>query len=189
VHKILIVGDSISMGYTPTVAAELADVAEVVHHPGNGTDSSNVISGIGEWIAEARPDVVTLNCGLHDIKREKTNRLCQVPLDFYKMILPIVIDKIRSAGCRAVWVNTTPVIEKRHQAVKPFDRYNKDVDAYNKAAKDVAQKAGLPVINLHKAAGDLGLETALADDGVHFTADAYEALGKKVAARLREMLQ
>lgn len=188
-RKILIVGDSISMGYTPTVAAELAGVAEVVHNPGNGADSSNVVSGIDEWIAEARPAVVTLNCGLHDIKREKDSGLRQVPLDFYKMILPVIIDKIRSAGCRAVWVDTTPVIEKRHQAVKPFGRYNKDVDAYNKAARDVAREAGLPVINLHKAAGDLGLETALADDGVHFTADAYEALGRKIAARLREMLQ
>ena len=188
-RKILIVGDSISMGYMPAVAAELADVAEVVHNPGNGGDSSNVITGIDEWIADARPHAVTLNCGLHDIKREKDTRLCQVPLDFYKMILPVIIGKIRSAGCRAVWVNTTPVIEKRHQAVKPFGRYNKDVDAYNKAAMVAARDAGLPVINLHKAAGALGLEAALADDGVHFKAEAYEALGKKVAARLREILQ
>jgi len=187
--KLLIVGDSISMGYTETVAAELGGAADVVHSPGNGGDSSNAVANIDQWLADAKPHLVVLNCGLHDVKRERDGDHCQVPLMFYKTILPAVIEKVRAAGCRCVWVSTTPVIEKRHRAAKSFDRLNKDIDDYNKAARAIARKAGLPIINLNKAARNLDLETALTGDGVHFTPEAYEALGKKVAARLREMLQ
>ena len=184
--KVLIVGDSISMGYAPTVVAELADVATAEHAGTNGGDCSNVIAHIDGWLANVRPHIVTVNCGLHDLRLERATGHHQVPLDFYKLILPSILEKIRSAGCRAFWVTTTPVLEGRLPAGQDFDRSNADVDAYNKAARYIANQAGVPIIDLHKAAVALGLETALGDDGVHFTTDAYVALGKKVAARLRE---
>jgi lysophospholipase L1-like esterase len=187
--KLLIVGDSISMGYTETVAAELAGAAEVVHSPGNASDCTNIVATIDARLADAQPQTVVLNCGLHDVKRARDSDRCQVPLMFYKTILPAIIEKVRAAGCRCVWVNTTPVIEKLHRAAKSFDRFNKDIDDYNKAAREIVRKAKLPIINLNKAARNLGLETALTGDGVHFTPEAYEALGKKIAARLREVLQ
>jgi len=184
--KILVVGDSISMGYTPTVALELADVAEVEHNPGNGGDSRNVLANIASWLADAGADTVCLNCGLHDIKREKETLHYQVPLDEYRANLLGVLDKIRAADCHPVWVTTTPVIEERHQAVKEFDRYNVDVVEYNAMARAIVDDAEIAVIDLHRAALDLGLETALREDGVHFTDEAYQALGKVVAAGLRE---
>ena len=187
--KVLIIGDSISTGYTPAVAAELAGVAEVVHSPGNASDCTNIIANVDAWLAEANPQVVVLNCGLHDVKREDEKRdHCRVPLEFYKTILPAIIDKVLGNGRRALWVNTTPVIEKRHQAVKPFARYNKDVDACNKAARGIAKKAGLPIVNLNKTVLRMDIESAMTEDGAHFLPEAYDVLGKKVAARLREML-
>ena len=46
---VLIVGDSISIGYTPFVADALAGEARVVHHEGNGGDSGNVVAKLDEW--------------------------------------------------------------------------------------------------------------------------------------------
>ena len=187
--KVLIIGDSISIGYTPTVAAELADVAEVVHSPGNASDCTNIVANIDAWLADANPQVVAFNCGLHDVKREDEKREhCRVPVEFYKTILPAIIEKMLANGRRVVWINTTPVIEKRHQAVKPCARYNKDIDDHNKAARGIARKAGLPIINLNKTVLKLDMEAVMTEDGAHFSPEAYEVLGKKVAKRLREML-
>lgn len=187
--KVLIIGDSISIGYTPTVAAESADVAEVVHSPGNASDCTNIIANIDAWLADANPQVVALNCGLHDVKREDEKREhCRVPLEFYETILPAILEKAQGNGRQVLWVNTTPVIEKRHQAVKPFARYNKDIDACNKAARGIARKAGLPIVNLHKTVLKMDMEAAMTEDGAHFLPEACEVLGKKVAARLREMV-
>ena len=184
--RILVIGDSISMGYTPTAALELADVAEVEHNPGNGGDSRNVLANIASWLAKARPDLVCLNCGLHDVKREKETLHYQIPLDEYRENVTAILDKIRAADCHLVWVTTTPVIDERHQAAKEFDRYNVDVVEYNAMARAIVDDAEIAVIDLHQAALDLGLETALGDDGVHFTDAAYKALGKVVAEGLRE---
>ena len=184
--RVLVIGDSISMGCFPTVEHRLADVAEVVHNPGNGGDSANVLAGIDDWLADAGPDLVCLNCGLHDIKREKGTRNYQVPIEAYRNNLLAILSSIRSAGCSVVWVSTTPVIEKRHQAVKEFDRYDADVTEYNAMARALVEDAEIAMIDLHKAALDLGLESALGDDGVHFTQEAYDELGNVVATGLRE---
>jgi len=184
--KVLVIGDSISMGYTPTVALKLADVARVEHNPGNGGDSANVLANVETWVRAARPDVVSLNCGLHDLKRERGTRRYQVPLEQYRENLERILGTLRHARCHVVWVTTTPVLDDRHQAVKEFDRYNADVIEYNAVVRAVVDAAELAVIDLYGAAVGLGLEGALGPDGVHFVEAAYKGLGKVVADGIRE---
>jgi len=186
VTKVLIIGDSISMGYIPEVQRRLADIAEVVHNPGNGGDSANVSAHIDDWLNAVEPDTVLLNCGLHDIKRQTGTRTYQVPIDDYRRNLLTILDCIRAADCRLLWVTTTPVIEARHQAVKDFDRYNADVTDYNAMAQAIVEDAEVAVIDLHAVALQAGLETVLGDDGVHFTQDGYDQLGRAVAHSLRQ---
>jgi lysophospholipase L1-like esterase len=180
------IGDSISMGYTPTVVNHLSDVAEVMHNPGNGGDSANVLACLDDWLAEAQPDVVVLNCGLHDLKRARDTKEHQVPLDAYRANLEAILTRLRPADCHVVWVTITPVIDARHQAMKPFDRHNVDVEEYNEMARAVMDENEVAVIDLERAAKDLGLEDGLTEDGVHFTHEAYVRLGEFVTDRLRE---
>ena len=184
--RLLIVGDSISVGYEPVVRRELAALALVQHNPDNGGDSSNVLAHVDGWLAAVRPDLVTLNCGLHDIKRDRRTGAYQVPLDLYRRNLRTIADRIAAAGPRLLWVTTTPVIEQRHRLSRDFDRFNADIDAFNAAAAQVLPT--LDVIDLHAAATGLGLETVIAPDGVHFTPAGYESLGQFIAARLRELI-
>lgn len=188
-REVLIIGDSISLGYTPTVERELASIARVRHCPGNSGDSANLLANLRAWLAEPSPDLVVLNCGLHDVRRERDTGTLQVPLDRYHSNLRAAFETIRTTGCSLVWVTTTPVIEDRHQASKPWDRWNRDIDAYNAAALELAREAGALVIDLHAAARSLEIGAAIADDGVHFTPGAYEALGQTLATQLREILQ
>ena len=49
----------------------------------NGGDSANVLAHVDEWVLRQKPDVVHLNCGLHDLKRSKTDGHHQVEVDRY----------------------------------------------------------------------------------------------------------
>src|SRR5215213_10037927 len=67
--KVALVGDSIRLGYGPKVAERLKGRAVVLSLEDNGGDSGNVLAHLEEWILREKPDVVHLNCGLHDLKR------------------------------------------------------------------------------------------------------------------------
>ena len=74
--RVLIVGDSISLGFTPVLAEILADEATVERppqqlFPGGQTncgDTERGVAELGSWLGDANPyDVVHFNFGLHDI--------------------------------------------------------------------------------------------------------------------------
>ena len=179
--RVYVIGDSISMGYTPPLAELLGGRADVEHNPGNGGDSANVLANVDAWLVGRSPRVVHFNCGLHDIKVSRETGAHQVPLAAYRANLPRIVEKLRATGATIIWATTTPVIEHRHHARKGFDRYNRDVDAVNAAAGEIMSAAGVAVDDLHAAAAALGLEAALTDDGVHFTGAAYARLAQTVA--------
>jgi lysophospholipase L1-like esterase len=184
--KVLVVGDSISIGYTPALQQQLAGLAEVVHSPGNAEDSAKVVSNLGTWLNTAQPDAVVLNCGLHDIKRDRETRAYQVPPDAYRANLTAILKIVDEAGCRLLWVSTTPVIDARHNPARTFDRHDVDADAYNATASAVMEAAGIAVLDLNTAVKELGQESLLGEDGVHFTPDGYNTLGQAVARTVCE---
>jgi lysophospholipase L1-like esterase len=189
---VLVIGDSISMGYTPHVAELLAGQAAVVHNEGNGGDSDRVAASLEAWLAAAGgpggPAAVHFNAGLHDIKINRQTRRHQVPPDRYERNLRGIVARLTDSGARLMWATTTPVIDARHQAAKDFDRTNADVDAYNAVAGRIMAEAGIAVDDLNAAAVGAGLEGLLAADGVHFTEDGYRLLGGVVAERIAELL-
>ena len=69
--RVLLVGDSIRLGYAATVEKELAGRAIVLSPKANGGDSSNVLKNLDEWVIRQRPNVVHFNCGIHDTKKSK----------------------------------------------------------------------------------------------------------------------
>jgi len=187
-RRILIIGDSISMGYAPRVAEVLAGTAEVVHNPGNAGDTDHTAAEVGGWLADARPDVVHFNCGLHDIKVSRETHVNQVPLPRYRTNLEAIVAALAASKAALIWATTTPVVESRHTAMKEFDRYNRDVDAYNAAAVGIVAPAVQAVNDLHAVAVARGSETLIDADGVHFTDAGYRILADVVAERLMGLL-
>src|SRR5262245_46150553 len=76
--KVVLIGDSIRLGYAPLVAKKLEAKAVVVSPPPNGGDSANVLKNLGEWVLREKPDLVHFNCGLHDLKLAKATKVHQV---------------------------------------------------------------------------------------------------------------
>jgi acyl-CoA thioesterase-1 len=180
--RVLIIGDSISMGYTPFVQKELAETAEVVRIGENGGPTSNGVAKLEEWLAKSRWDVVHFNFGLHDLKRMEDGAP-QVSLDDYEKNLRAIVAKLKQSGAKLIWASTTPVPEGK---VSP-PRVPADVARYNEAALRVMKENGVAVNDLYShALAHLGEWQRPVN--VHYTDAGSQGLAANVAAAIREAL-
>ncbi|WP_405563441.1 hypothetical protein [Polaribacter sp. Asnod6-C07] len=67
-QKVLIIGDSISIGYTSFVQENLKDIALVKHNPGNAQHTGKGLKNIEKWIGNEHWDVIQFNWGLWDLR-------------------------------------------------------------------------------------------------------------------------
>ena len=79
--RVLLIGDSISIGYTLPVRELLKGKANVHRIPGNGGPTTNGLKNLDEWLA-GKWDVIHFNFGLHDLKIGDDGSR-QVPLEQY----------------------------------------------------------------------------------------------------------
>ncbi|MBC8233360.1 hypothetical protein H8E77_27750 [bacterium] len=197
---IVLIGDSIRMGYQRFVQEELCDEAEVWCPTQNGGTSSNVLAHLQECslrsptpsaygVISRNPDVVHLNCGLHDIKREFDAENNNVPIQEYRKNVEQILRTIKeNIQANVIWAMTTPVNEEWHHERKGFDRFESDVDAYNREAIQIAEKVGVRINNLYEVIMKSERDKLLTKDGVHFTEEGSELLGRAVAEAVRSCL-
>jgi lysophospholipase L1-like esterase/dienelactone hydrolase len=188
--KVVMIGDSIRLGYAPPVAKRLTGQAVVVSPAANGGDSNNVLKHLDEWIIREKPDVVHLNCGLHDLKQAKKDKLYQVDLESYEANLKQIVARLRKdTSATLVFANTTPIVDERHaKRGANFDRRESDVRRYNETAIAVMRQVGVPVDDLHTIVERAGAEKMLGTDGTHYTTAGYERLADAVADCVRRQL-
>src|SRR6187399_773924 len=67
--RVLLIGDSISMGYTLPVRQLLARKANVHRIPVNAAATVDALAHFDEWVGTEKWDVIHFNWGLHDLKR------------------------------------------------------------------------------------------------------------------------
>lgn len=182
--KLFLVGDSISIYYTPFLQADTTKlvqfsrktsptpetIAQQLGDPNvQGGDSRMVLKYLkGRYEDRAfNPDVVVINCGLHDIKRIPATNAIAVDAPEYHDNLGAILSLVQSRGGQLVWVNTTPVNDARHNSLsKEFYRYNADVKRYNEIAATLFRQRHVPVINLYDFTAQLGENHYI--DHVHF---------------------
>jgi hypothetical protein len=73
--RALIIGDSISIGYTEAVAEALAAKVEVLRIPVNGGSTWTDLEQLDAWLGDQRWAVIHFNWGLHDCNHMKDGRL------------------------------------------------------------------------------------------------------------------
>lgn len=176
---ILVVGDSISMGYTQQVGNILKDAGVRVRHIGeNGTWSLNGVKQIDRWL-KSKPDIVVFNFGLHDMT--KTKGLDGPPrqsIEQYIANLEIILGKIKAAGTLPLWATITPIKKQAHR--KPIDVLN-----YNIAAIKFMNSQGVDSVNLYSPMKP-HLEK-WSHDGTHFKPEGYQFLANLVASKIRDI--
>jgi len=181
--KVTLIGDSIRMGYQPFVKELLAEKAEVWGPEENGGDSRNVLAHLDEWAVKREADVIHLNCGLHDLKLHPGGKF-QVSVEEYRANVARIVERLQNETKAAViWATSTPIVDERHNARKDinFQRFDADVERYNRAALEVVNRAGLKVNDLRGVVERLGILESVMPDGVHLTDRAYRTLAEAVA--------
>ena len=182
--KVLIIGDSISMGYTEPVKKLLEGKADVQRIGENGGPTSNGIAHVASWLGDTHWDVISFNFGLHDLKLDPAQPGGhQVAIGQYKANLAILVDALKKTGARLVWVTTTPVPDGK---LNP-PRSREDVPLYNAAAMEVVKGKVDATCDLYEAV--LPKEPELQQKvNVHFTPAGYDFLAQQVAAAIQSQL-
>jgi lysophospholipase L1-like esterase len=125
--------------------------------------------------------VIHFNCDLHDIKCAHATGDLQVHIEEYERNLYQIIKLLRPYARRLIWARITPVMDGQPIPWKGFDRFNRDVDAYNRVADAVMTVSGIALNDLHGAVLQAGIEACLSEDGVHMTEAGDRVLGEQVA--------
>jgi lysophospholipase L1-like esterase/dienelactone hydrolase len=187
---VLLLGDSIRLGYAPLVAKKLDGAAEVVHHKENGGDTATTLKNLDKWLEGVKPTVVHFNCGLHDLKFGKKANAHQVPIDEYEKNLRAIVARLKEVTPHLVFATTTPILDDRHAQRKgDFDRFDKDVTAYNERAVKVMLELGVPVDDLNRIVRDGGAGELIGKDGTHYTPAGSERLADAVTDCVRRQLR
>ncbi len=189
---VILLGDSIRLGYEATVIQELAGTAEVWAPKENGAHTANLLVQLSTWVLPKNAAVIHVNAGLHDLKTlHFDTRELVIPLQHYRDNVEVLLRIMRErTTAKLIWATTTTVNDEGARSAREknreFRRYDADVQAYNRAALKVCRKLHVPVNDLY------ALSRQRADqqmpDGVHFTPQGYQLLGRQVASEIRKAL-
>lgn len=169
---VLIIGDSISIGYTPEIALGLSGF-DVVHNPCNAMTSTWTASQIDLWLA-SRPsfEAITFNNGLWDLAD-----WINTPIVSYRDNLHLIAQKIKAKTTKPLFVLTTEVLPGTP------NRIDANVLAYNQAAIAVMALEGIPVLDLYSVSQTIQHEHSNPND-VHFTESGSSTLGQAILNEL-----
>lgn len=180
--RVLLIGDSISMGYTLGVRSRLAGVANVHRILENGGPTIRGTEKIDRWLGDAPWDVVHFNFGLHDLKRDD-GVTRQVSPEEYEKNLRILARKIKARAKKVIWASTTPVPEGKTNP----PRTPADVLLYNEIAARVMRDEGVEINDLYSLALP-NLKEWQRPVNVHFFEKGSDALADRVAQVIRQNL-
>lgn len=173
--RVLILGDSISIGYVLPARAALAGIANVHRPHENCGPSTYGVQVVEAWLGKGTWDVIHFNFGLHDLK-SMFDGYYQVSPDDYEHNLRRIVFRLKQTGAKLIFATTTPVPEGR---VSP-PRLPADVVLYNSRAVKVMKENGVAIDDLYTLALPRLAEWQLPAN-VHFTEAGSEALGKEIA--------
>ncbi len=177
--RVLLIGDSISVGYSPLVT-ELLKAKVNVDRFGTSRSINDpaLIEETRFILAQYRYVAIHFNNGLHG---------GHLPDDVYAAALADYVKLLRDLGqgAKLVWGSSTPVTVPNHPDTVAEDR-NARVVSRNQQALAVMQAAGIPVDDLYGAV--FGRPELKSADGVHLNGDGYQVLGKGVAEALLPLL-
>ena len=180
--RVLLIGDSISMGYTIPVRNLLDGVANVHRIPANGGPTSRGVENIDRWLGRGRWDVIHFNWGIHDLKIMENGKAQVGPKDYEKNLRTLV-EKMQATGATLVFATTTPIPEGKLEPDRKFG----EVAEYNRIAQTLMFELDIPINNLNEWITPRFREFHKPND-LHFTPDGYAFLAEKVARDIEEAL-
>ena len=171
--RLLLIGDSVSRGYTLAVRKALAGKANVHRAPANCGPTSSGLKNIDAWLGDGKWDLIHFNFGIHDRN---------TPIADYTQRLDQLIQRMQKTGATLVWASTTPIPDapaKKQTAASIVER--------NKAAAELMRQRGIATNDLFNAVTPHLAEMQNPND-VHFNGKGYDFLGETVAKAIEAQL-
>ena len=180
--KLLLIGDSIRMGYDKAVKKTLEGKAEVFFPEENCRFASFVLRYFHEWLKLAGEDVDVIhwNAGLWDCLR-LFGEEPHTPVEVYAYYMERICIRIKKLCPNAKVIFATSTRVQSERMGENFKRYNEEIEAYNAAALEVVKKYGFEVNDLYAVSAALPEEAH--SDAVHYyTPMGTEAFANQVLA-------
>ncbi len=166
--NVLLVGDSIRMGYDKSVRKSLEGKANVYFPNENCRFASYLLRYIQEYkdlVSDGNVDVVHWNAGLWDCLRLFEEEP-HTPIDVYAYYIDRLCVRIKKAfpEAKVIFATSTSVLSEKMD--KDFKRYNEEIEAYNNVAVNVVKKYGFEINDLYTTSASLPEEAH--SDPVHY---------------------
>lgn len=180
--RVLLIGDSISIGYTVPTRKLLEGKANVHRIPTNGGPTKNGVANITKWLGTGKWDVIHFNWGIHDLKYMPDGKRQVEPAD-YEANLRSLVATLKATGAKLIWATTTPIPDGD---LNPPRKFGKVAENNAIAAKVMAENnVAIDDLNAHITPN---LATMQNPRDVHYTAAGSEHLAKKVAEEISKAL-
>lgn len=195
--RVLLIGDSISMGYTPGVQALLTDQVNV-HRPAANCGSTVVgLRDLDQWLDGRTWDIIHFNFGVHDLRYcfdgdpDTISRDGIYPtaetgaprtaLADYQKNLETLVQRLNKTGAQLIWATTTPIGEYYHG-------YDPVLNGpYHTAAIAVMKTHGIAINDLRAVIAP-NKSTLQSHDHIHCNTAGSQALAEQVANVIEETL-
>jgi lysophospholipase L1-like esterase len=180
--RVLLIGDSISIGYTLATRKLLEGKANVHRIPSNGGPTKNGVANIAKWLGTSKWDVIHFNWGIHDLKFMPDGKRQVEPAD-YEANLRSLVATLKKTGAKLIWATTTPIPEGELTPSRKFGQ----VKEYNEIAAKVMAENGVAVDDLNTHITPQ-LATLQNPHDVHYSAAGSEFLAQQVAESISKAL-
>jgi GDSL-like Lipase/Acylhydrolase family len=168
--RVLLIGDSISRGYTLPARRALAGKANVHRPPVNCGSSEMGVKKLDVWLRGETWDIIHFNFGIWDRSTKD---------DVYASNLEKIVERLEKTGAKLIWARTTPPasgINNEKYTPAQCERINRIADA-------IMKKHGIPINDLYTTVAPKLAELQQTNN-VHFSEAGYAVLGNQVAAEI-----
>jgi lysophospholipase L1-like esterase len=172
--RVLLIGDSISRGYTMATRTALVGKANIHRAPENCGSTSNGLKKLDVWLGDGKWDVIHFNFGIHDRA---------TPPAQYEERLEKIVARLQKTGAKLVWASSTPIPKDDAKKLTP-----ESIVERNAIAARVMQKHGIAVDDLFTIITP-HLATVQNPHDAHFTGKGYQLLGGQVAESIKASLK
>lgn len=182
--RVLLIGDSISIGYTLPVRERLKGKANVHRIPQNGGATDVGLEKMKSWLGDGNWDVIHFNFGLHDAKflSETDQRASR---EQYRENLRMLVEQMKATRATLIFATTTPV--PKGGVLSPTRRFD-SIEQRNTIAVSLMQEQGVAIDDLYAVALPAMAEVGREND-VHFSPAGYALLAQAVADSIETALE
>jgi acyl-CoA thioesterase-1 len=187
----LIIGDSISIGYTLPIREMLKGIANVCRPNANCGNTARGLQYLDQWLGSTSWQVIHFNFGLHDLKCLKDGKLVSAaeggvqqasPEVYEKNLRELVVHLKSKTAAKLIWASTTPVPDNSPGRVKG------DEVIYNQVAERVMKENGILIDDLWSVVTPNFSELEYKPGNVHYKDKGYQLMAAAAVEKIKSVL-